>query len=524
MSQIEDSELFFQARSDKVLDYLKVKGRIDSYEFFDHVGMKPHKGQRLIIDAYLEKIEPSPETAALGLEFDYRYKTLVAACGRRFGKSFFSAGLAAEELLYPYAQVLVCSYRLENCKVIFRQVREMIKKLKIEIVADRQKELELELANGAKITVASNDNVESRLGNSCSLIIVDEAKLFHRELYEMFLEPQLLDYSPYSRTILISSPEEGWLYDYYLMGKSHDPAYREFFSVSLPTATNPTISRQDLEKLKARVPPDIWEQEYEGKFISAAGKVFKEFDRDANTFTDEDEPDFWQKVHSGNYPVFQSLDSGYAHYTAAMYCLHDELKDTFYIFGEYNEKGLTTPVHAQNIKDYEKNYGVNVWMRYADPAAAQQIADFVEYDLNYNKSSKNTRETLNCLNTLFFQTSKFTKQPRLMIHNECFELIRQLNTCMWKVDKDDQTRESGASSSKPFQPDKNKKTDWDLIDAFRYGMYSHTGNGRVGIEIVDIEDAYQPSEYDATEKEFEKQMTLNGFFKVGKSRLYDEDY
>ena len=274
-------------RSSKVLEYLKVKGKIDSYAFFEMVQVLPHEGQRQIVDAYIEKIPPCAETMALGLDFDYRYKTLIAACGRRFGKSFVTSVLGAEEMLYPNAQVLICSYRLENCKVIFRQVRDIIKKLGIEIVVDRQKELELELINGARLCVASNDNVESRLGNAVSLLIIDEAKLFHRSLYETFLEPQLLDYAPYSRTIMISSPQPGWLETYYERGQSKDPRYADYFSVSLPSSSNPTNSKEFLAKLKARTPPDIWDQEYEGKFVSAAGRVFKEFSGVDNVF-DED--------------------------------------------------------------------------------------------------------------------------------------------------------------------------------------------------------------------------------------------
>jgi|LGOV01.1.fsa_nt_gb hypothetical protein len=506
----------FQFRSTKVLDYLKIKGQIDSFEFFDLVGIMPHEGQRKVINAYSEKIMPSEETEKLGLQFDYKYKTIIAACGRRFGKSFFSSVLAAEELLYPYAQVLVCSYRLENCKVIFRQVREIIKKLKIEIVSDRQKDLELELGNGSKITVASNDNVEARLGNSCSLIIIDEAKLFHRELYETFLEPQLLDYSPYSRTIMISSPQEGWLYDYYLKGQSDDPIYSDFWSISLPSSTNPTNSKEALAKLKARIPADIWEQEYEGKFISAAGKVYAEFDRNFNVFNDESEPTFWAKVHSGSYPLFHTIDSGYTHCFAGMYVLHDELSDTFYVFGEYNKAKVVTPVHADNFKQYEKDYGLDVYIRYADPAAAQQIADFAEYDFYFNKAKKNMRETVNCVNTLFFQLSKTSTKdrprPRLMIHEECYELIRQLNTCMWKTDVNDQTRETSAGSSKPFKPDTDKKTDWDLLDALRYGLYSHLGDNLIDISICSTETGDEVSDDDAN---FRREMMMSGFYRVG---------
>lgn len=512
-------------RSAKVLEYLKVKGRISSYTFLDHVGNVPHDGQRTLIDAYMQKVEPCEETKALGLEFDYRYKTFVAACGRRWGKSFIVSNLAAEEMLYPNAQVLICSYRLENCKVIFNQVREIIKKLGIEIVADKKKELELELAHGAKLCVASNDNVESRLGNSVSLLIVDEAKLFQRDLYETFLEPQLLDYSPYSRTILISSPKEGWLQDYYDRGQSTDPRFSDYWSTTFPTSSNPTISKVYLAKLRERVPPDVWEQEYEGKFVSTAGKVFKEFDRVGNVFTDEDFPQFWQWVSSRNFPTIHSIDSGYTHYFAGIYCLYMEALDSYLIFGEYQKNKTVTPVHAQNILDYESTHGIDPYYRFADPAAAQQIADFSEYDLYYNLSSKNLRESINCVNTLFYQDSKVTGRKRLLIHESCVELIRQLNIIGWKEDSTSLARESSGGSVKPFLPDDNK-TDWDLIDALRYGVFSFVKAGNVDVSVVDptvmLDGKFDDEDTDDTIS-FYKNMAQNGMFRVSSSADMDED-
>lgn len=513
-------------RSAKVIDYLKIKGRIDSYTFLDHVGNVPHDGQRTLIDAYLERTTPSAETAALGLEFDYKYKTFVAACGRRWGKSFIVSNLAAEEMMIPNAQVLICSYRLENCKVIFNQVREIIKKLGIEIVADRKKELELELAHGAKLCVASNDNVESRLGNSVSLLIIDEAKLFQRDLYETFLEPQLLDYAPYSRSILISSPKEGWLQDYYLRGQSDDPAYADFWSTSFPTSSNPTISKTYLEKLKKRVPPDVWEQEYEGKFVSTAGKVFREFDRIGNVFSDKDFPKFWDWVGSRAFPVFHSIDSGYIHYFAGIYCLHMDSLDTYFLFGEYLVNKTVTPMHANNIQMYEYKHNVDPFTRYADPAAAQQIADFTDYDLYFNLASKSTRESINCVNTLFYQESKATKRKRLLVHESCTELIRELSQVGWKEDANSLARESGNGSVKPFLPDDNN-TDWDLIDAVRYGLYSYLKDGSIDLSVIDhtklLEGDIEIYDEEDVEKEtMYSQMAKQGMFRIS-SPWDDED-
>jgi hypothetical protein len=497
-------------RNAKVTEYLKVKGRINTYDFLDHVNLHPHDGQRRIIDAYQEKVPASPEAKALGLDFEYRYRTFIAACGRRFGKSTIVGGLGAEEMLYPYANVLIYSGFKENTKVIYREIRDLVRKMGLEVAIDRNKELELELANGARLCVASNETIESRLGNNVSLLILDEAKLCRRDLYETYLAPQLLDYAPLSRTIMISSPQEGWLQDYYERGQSNDPRFADVWSLSLPTSSNPTISKKELLRIQEVTPPDVWEQEYEGKFVSTAGKVVKEFNRDTCLFTEEDFPNFWRWVSSSAYASFHSIDSGYTHFFAGIYGLFSEELDTLFLFGEYMLNRAVTSVHADNIKAYELQRLFEPSLRFADPAASQQIADLAEHGLGYNKSTKNTRETVNTLNSMFYQTSKVTGRPRLLVHHECFELIRQLTEVRWKTDQADQAREASASGVKPFVNDTNRKTDWDLFDACRYGVYSYVKNGRIGVFILD--EALE--ELDDEEADFDKSMIMQGWVRT----------
>jgi hypothetical protein len=204
----------------EIIDYFRFKGRLTAPAFIEVINeagieMEPHDGQWAIIDAYEERIPPSPAVLEMAkengidLDFEYKYRCLVAACGRRFGKSVVASLLGSEEMLIPNARVLIVSYTLDNCEVIYKQIRNIIINLLgvEEVVADRQKDMELELKNGATLRVASNDNVQSKLGTAISLLIIDEAKLFSRKLYEQVLMPMLFDYAPYSRSILISSPE-----------------------------------------------------------------------------------------------------------------------------------------------------------------------------------------------------------------------------------------------------------------------------------------------------------------------------
>lgn len=494
-------------KSAKVQEYFQFKSSINTHGFVALIKdiptvdfREPHEGQWPILNAYEERVPPSPESISMGLAFEYKYRVLIAACGRRFGKSEIAAVIGAEELLIPNAKVLIVSYELKNCEIIFDKIYKIIQGLGIKLTTNRQQDMELELVNGSTLKVASNDNVKSKLGSAISLLIMDEAKLFDRALYEQVLMPMLFDYSPYSRTILISSPEDNnWFEVYYNRGQSKDPIWSKYWSINLPTHTNPTIPREELEEMERTMPADLYAREVLGLFVSSDGLVAKEFDKTACVFEFDEFPEWYGWVQEGNV-VFQSIDSGYSHFFASVWFLYVEEIDTVFVFGEYTKNKTITADHATAIHDFEKEWELDVYLRYADPAASQQIADFTMHDLYYNKADKQLKETINCLNTLFYQKSELTGRPKCLIHSSCTELFRQLISVTWKKGKDDGlTKEQSSQGIKPFLPDKENRTDWDLFDAFRYGLYSFVKNNRIDISYVQ-NGTHQEDEFDPMER------------------------
>jgi len=468
----------------------------------------PHEGQQQVIDAYEERIPPTEEAKEMGLDFMFRYNILTVACGRRWGKSVIASVIGAQELMVPNAKILIVSYRLDNCEIIFKKIYNIIKALGIKMVVERYRDMELELENGSSIKIASNDNVESKLGDSLSLLIIDEARLFNRELLEQILLPMTLDYQPLSRVLLVSSPATGYFEQYYRYGQSEDPKFRKYFSINSPTHTNPSIPREALKEMEETMSPILYRQEVLGEFVSSEGCVYSEFDKKTCVYTDAMFP-LWREYLTSGCIVVNTIDSGFAHYFASVWFVDVEELDTIFVFTEYFKNRTVTPVHASNVKEVEESFELDISLRFADPAAAQQIADLAEHGLYYNKSDKNLRETVNAVNTLFMQKSEITGLPKLLIHESCKELIRELEFVSWKKGLDEQTREQAAAGTKPFEKDGELKTDWDMQDAFRYGIYSYVKNGRVGLSVIDnlIEEQEQDS--------YERRMAAAGYFKMG---------
>lgn len=492
----------------EIREYVKFRGAISSPAFLDMVELYPHDGQKAVLAAYEQKQPATEETkqwaASMGLkiEEEYTYNTIIAICGRRWGKSVISGGIGAAELMTPNAHVLICSYTLENTRIIFKQIRKIIKKLGIELVVDQNKDLHLELVNGSRLTCASVENVEAKLGSAVSLLILDEAKLFSRPLYEQILLPMTTDFNIFGRTIIISSPANNWIEDYYNMGQSKDPAYSKFYSINSPTSANPTISREFLRQKKLTTPPDIYECEYEGKFTSAAGLVCKSFSKDENVKKFEDYQFIWDWINGGEV-IFNSIDPGYSHYFGAVWVLHAREIDTYLVLGSYHANNKFTSDHADYINEYEGDtLGREADLRYIDPASAQYRMDLSAFDIHCNNAEKPLRETIDTLNTLFFQQSKVTGEPRLIILEDGVgneELIRQVSQIQWKVGSDGTTYEK-TKGTKPFKADSHYlKTDFDIFDAFRYGIYSYEKTNGNQVSMIDL-DISKDSDLSADEE------------------------
>jgi hypothetical protein len=112
----------------------------------------------------------------------------------------------------------------------------------------------------------------------------------------------------------------------------------------------------------------------------------------------------------------------------------------------------------------------------------------------------------------------------MLVHKNCTELIRQLNIIQWKEDDSSLARENSSGSVKPFMPDDNN-TDWDLIDAFRYGIFSYVKAGKVDLSVTDhaayLETAaeYEDESENINQKSFAQQMAEIGMYRCSGSSL-----
>jgi hypothetical protein len=162
----------------------------------------------------------------------------------------------------------------------------------------------------SEIHFKSGDNPDSLRGFPVSFFIIDEAA---RMSYDSFVSVMTTVTQTRGRGIIISTPKgRGWFYDVYQRGekiskegyakyqphlptcpgpKSIDPLetdpdkmgcdcpntdpWWEWYSIRMPTWTNPTVPAQSVYEAKKNLPEDVFAQEFAAIFQNESAGVFK---------------------------------------------------------------------------------------------------------------------------------------------------------------------------------------------------------------------------------------------------------
>jgi hypothetical protein len=111
----------------------------------------------------------------------------------------------------------------------------------------------------------------SLLGEGLDWLVLDEAAQVRPDIWDRYLLARLLDKR--GRGVVITTPKgKGWVYSAYQRGQRGELGYASWNS---PTWDNPTINREDVERIRAGVPEALFQQEYGAAFIEGAGAVFR---------------------------------------------------------------------------------------------------------------------------------------------------------------------------------------------------------------------------------------------------------
>lgn len=153
--------------------------------------------------------------------------------------------------------------------------RDLERHLPKGIVAkSSEREAEIILRNGAKISMRSADAPGSLVSERLHGLVADECGQYPPNIYDQLLGPMLATTG--GPTILMGTPRgHNWFYEKYQNKLRGIPGWDSFH---WRTEDSPHVDRTWLEERRAETPDRLWKQEYLAEFLTDGGEVFRNVD------------------------------------------------------------------------------------------------------------------------------------------------------------------------------------------------------------------------------------------------------
>ena len=220
----------------------------------------------------------------------------VAACGRRFGKSYLAAWiLLIKALQSPSKDVFYVSPTFQQSKDILWSILKEIGKDVIK--AAHENTATLTLVNDRKIYLKGSDRPDTLRGVGLSYVVLDEYASMKPEVWEMILRPTLADVK--GGALFIGTPA-GKNHFYDLWTDADREEAEDWESFQFNSTDNTFLDPDEIESAKHNMSTQAFKQEFQATFESFTGGIFKE---EWITYVDDDEFDDKKAKTQGHYVV-----------------------------------------------------------------------------------------------------------------------------------------------------------------------------------------------------------------------------
>ena len=224
-----------------------------------------------------------------------RFKVL--ACGRRWGKSTVAAKILARRAM----QGQTVSYMALTYKNVMEVWRLLKRLLKPAITRISEQEKFMEIAGNGIIEVWSLESPENIRSRAYDFIVIDEAA-YVRDLLGIWnktLTPMLADRE--GGALIMSSPRG---YNDFYNFSTYEKKYPDWQTFRFPTWDNPFIPKAEIERVRAELPVEDFDQEYGAEFKSKSGLVY-------GTWSDDNLSE--SAIYNPDLPITWGVDDGYVH-------------------------------------------------------------------------------------------------------------------------------------------------------------------------------------------------------------------
>lgn len=389
---------------------LKQKKEVTLGETFE-----PHSGQEDIADAMLK----------------YRY--LVIRAGRRFGKSSLALNLVLREAINSPGRYWIVAPEYKQAKSIYW--RDLVDKYvpRELIVKKNDQELILEIMTPVEgktsiIEFKGSDNEDSLRGAGLAGVVLDEYAFQKEHVWVKILQPMIIQSQGWAMFITTPNGVANHFKKFWdnalALEANNDTDWKTFHFTSYD---NPTIPAKDLDKLRAELVPEFFQQEYMADFAKFVGLIYTGFD---------------EKVHVQEFEVdeswtfYRSIDFGAVDPNAVSFIGVDK-SGVSYIFDELYINDIFTSELAELIK--QKSAHRYFVATYADSAAKQSIIDLGAYGIycvpvKKNQAAKETGSRQWIISGID-RVHQLLKDRKIIIHPRCKATIKEFMSYSWRKDR-----------------------------------------------------------------------------------------
>lgn len=367
---------------------------------------------------------------------DARFKIL--RCGRRTGKTFFividSITLC---LQYPNLSMAYVGLTYSHAKdVVWEDYMRLTDGM---LDYKNSSELMLKFKNGSRIKLYSWDSIDNMLGKKYHKVYLDEAAVARnlKQAWNDVVEPTLLDY--HGEAWFTSMPRGKGQFKQLIDESKSKQDWEDFHFTSYDNTSIPNI-REDLDRKRKDIAPSVFAQQYLAEFTDLEGRIYTEFTRDNALRECPFEPERYGF----------SVDFGYNHPLAAyVYAISKD--DKIHVLKELYMRKLDDKMRVKAISDLTANFDIDIAVADSeDPISIVQLNRELPFKVDPAVKGKDSvLQGINVVKSAFHS-------GQLTINEQCVNLIDELETYTWKMDKDNR------------ETDQPIKENDDAVDSLRY--------------------------------------------------------
>ncbi len=206
------------------------------------------------VSVRLHKLHPGQRRIA-----DDPARFRVVMCGRRFGKSALGIRLVCDAVLKGQP----VGWFAPSYKLALEAWRELTDRLKPVVSRMNEQDKRMELVTGGVVEVWTLDSPDPARGRKYALVVIDEAGIAKDllDVWQAAIRPTLVDMG--GRALVLGTPKgrrHGFV-SLFTRGMSDDPDWQSFRASTLD---NPYIPEAEVEAARKELPPEIFQQEFEG--------------------------------------------------------------------------------------------------------------------------------------------------------------------------------------------------------------------------------------------------------------------